>query len=99
VGWNRCAVAAVVKATAGQLEQGKAMGIDKLNAAARAAGFAMAVSDEFVMQPSPQRNIVEARGTERALQAQNSTALVVRAPKSQSNWSTWGMGWSFWRTA
>jgi hypothetical protein len=74
------------------------MGIDKLNAAARAAGFAMAVSDEFMTQPSTQRNAVEAK-PEHASSVSNAKALVVRSAKSQANWATWGFGWSFWRTA
>lgn len=75
------------------------MGIDKLNAAARAAGFAMAVSDEFVTHSSVQRSTAEAKDSERSLPSSTSTALIVRAAKSQPSWAAWGLGWSFWRTA
>lgn len=78
------------------------MGIDKLNAAARAAGFAMAVSEEFMSQPSSLRSAAEAAAetrSERVSPVSNATALVVRSAKSQANWATWGFGWSFWRTA
>jgi hypothetical protein len=74
------------------------MGIDKLNAAARAAGFAMAVGDEYMSQPSTQRSVAETK-TERTSSVSNATALVVRSAKSQANWATWGVSWSFWRTA
>jgi hypothetical protein len=75
------------------------MGIDKLNAAARAAGFAMAVSDEYAIPTSTQRSAAEAKDGERSQPASTSTALIVRAAKPQLSWATWGLGWSFWRTA
>jgi hypothetical protein len=58
----------------------------------------MAVSDEFMSQPNPQRTAPDAKA-ELASPISNATALVVRSAKSHANWATWGFGWSFWRTA
>lgn len=71
------------------------MGIDALNAAARAAGFAMAGSDELAGPPEKPAARDPREAPVHYPVARISPPAVSR-PSLNFNW---GLGWSFWKTA
>ncbi len=64
------------------------MGIEKLSTAARAAGFAMATSDELLTSSPPRRAVCEVNPWQSVDVRQTVVAVPARAPTIQSLKST-----------
>ena len=75
------------------------MGIEKLNAVAHAAGFALVGTDDLAKQPETRVEIGDVAEVEVPAQSQR---LALPAPSDMrrlEQQSSWSFGWMFWKTA
>lgn len=85
-----------------QMEVGEAMGTDKLNNTARAAGFAMAWCDDAATVPSARAAVTESttRGVVWTAASGQIPAAPIAPVKPVTLFSSWSFeGFNFWKTA